>query len=165
MSLTPVDIRHTEFKTSIRGYDKKQVDDFLQTAVETLECLLREKTDLQRKVEALQEEAEQVREMKSAMTEALTLAQKTAEEVRSAAHKQAEMILKEAEQERVRMTADAQRDAEKYRTEVALLEATRDRFESEFRALLDSYSEWLDKRHASGKTTASSQKVVRSEVA
>ncbi len=146
MALTPVDILHTEFRTAIRGYSKAQVDDFLHSAGEALELALREKADLQRKLEALQEEVDQVREMKTALTQALTVAQKSADDLRSTAHKQAEMILQEAEQSRVRLTTEVQIEAEKRRAEIALLQATKDRFEVEFRAMLTSYSEWLDRR-------------------
>lgn len=146
MALTPVDILHTEFKTAIRGYNKAQVDEFLHSAGGALESALRDKAELQRRLDALQDEVDQVREMKSALTQALTVAQKSADDLRSTAHKQAEMILQEAEQSRVRLTAEVQTEAEKRRAEIALLQATRDRFEAEFRAMLTSYGEWLDRR-------------------
>ena len=87
-----------------------------------------------------------MRKIESTMTEALTLAQRSADELRVAAHKQAETIIQEAEQSRVRMTADAQTEAERYRADVELLQATRDRFESEFKAMLGVYQDWLDRR-------------------
>lgn len=146
MALTPVDILHTQFKTAVKGYNKGQVEQFLRSVTEALEEALREKSELQRRVDALQEEVHRVRKIESTMTDALTLAQRTADEVRTNAHRQSEMILAEAEQSRVRMTVETQKEAEKYRSEIALLQASRDRFESEFRAMLSSYLEWLDKR-------------------
>ena len=157
MALTPVDILHTEFKTAIRGYNKNQVDGFLDAVGESLESALRDRADLQRRTEALEEEVDQVRQIKTALTDALTVAQKSADELRATAHKQVEAILQEAELSRVKLMADVQSEAEKYRAEIALLEATRDRFETEFRAMLSSYSEWLERR--------APEKMSRSEVA
>lgn len=157
MALTPVDILHTEFKTALRGYNKNQVDEFLRSAGEALEVALRDKADLQRRSDALQEEVDQVREIKSALTDALSMAQKSADELRTNAHKQVDLILQEAEQSRVKLIADVQAEAEKRRAEIALLQATRDRFETEFRAMLESYSEWLERRKPDD--------LVRSEVA
>ena len=157
MALTPVDILHTEFKTAIRGYNKNQVDGFLDAVGESLESALRDKADLQRRTDALQEEVDQVRQIKTALADALTVAQKSADDLRAAAHKQVEAILQEAELSRVKLTADVQCEAEKYRAEIALLEATRDRFETEFRAMLSGYSEWLERR--------TPEKLSRSEVA
>ena len=156
MSITPIDILHTQFKTTLRGYSKGQVDEFVRSAGEALEGALREKCELLRKIDQLQEDVDRVRKIESTMTEALTLAQKSADEVRAAAHKQAEAILQEAELARVRMSVDAQKEAEKYRADVELLQATKARFESEFRAMLDVYHDWLDKRGSD---------IVRSEVA
>lgn len=157
MALTPVDILHTEFKTTMRGYSKSQVDEFVRSAGQALESALKERAELQRKLDALQEEIDQVREMKSALSETLTVAQRSADELRSTAHRQAEMILQEAEQSRVRLTTEVQVEAERRRAEIALLQATRDRFEAEFRAMLSSYGEWLDRRQSEEKS--------RSEVA
>ena len=157
MALTPVDILHTEFKTAFRGYNMNQVDDFVDAVSEALEAALKDKADLGRKLDALEEEVDQVREMKSTLADALTIAQRNADELRANAHKQAELILQEAEQSRVKRVADVQAEAEKCRTEIALLQAQRDRFETEFRAMLAGYSEWLERR--------GSVDLVRSEVA
>lgn len=157
MSITPIDILHTQFKTTLRGYSRSQVDDFARSVGEALEGVLRERCELQRKIDHLQEDVDRVRKIESTLTEALTLAQKSADEIRAAAHKQAEAILQEAELARVRVTVDAQKEAEKYRADVELLQATKGRFESEFRAMLNVYHDWLDKRGVS--------EVVRSEVA
>lgn len=146
MALTPVDILHTQFKTAIRGYSKSQVDQFVRSVNETLEAGVQEKIELQRKIEALQKELNAFRKIESTMTGALTLAQKSADEVKANAHRQAEMIVAEGEQSRVRMTVETQKEAEKYRSEISLLQSARDRFDAEFRAVLSSYIEWLDKR-------------------
>jgi len=157
MALTPVDILHTEFRTAFRGYNTDQVDDFVDAVAEALEAALREKADLQRRLEALEDEIDAVREMKSTLADALAVAQRNADELRANAHKQAELILQEGEQSRVKLAADVQAEAERRRAEIALLQAQRDRFETEFRAMLASYSEWLDRR---GR-----EDLVRSEVA
>lgn len=157
MALTPLDILHTEFKPAFRGYNKGQVDQFVRGTGEALEAALRDKAELQRRVDALEEEVDQVRQIKTALTDALTVAQKSAAELRANSHKEAELILQEAEQSRVKLVADVQVEAERRRAEIALLQATRDRFETEFRAMLTSYSEWLDRR--------TPDDLVRSEVA
>lgn len=146
MSLTPIDMLHTQFKVGLKGYNKSQVDEFVREACEALESALHEKCELQHKIDELQTEVDRIHKIEAAMSEALTLAQRSADEVRAAAHKQAEAILKEAEQARVQMTIEAQREVERFRADAELLRTTRDRFESELRATLDMYNGWLDKR-------------------
>lgn len=169
MALTPVDILHTQFKGAIRGYNKHQVDEFVRSVRESMEELIRQKTELQRKVDTIEEELERIRKIESAMSTALTVAQQSADELKTSAHQQAEMILREAEQGRVQMAVDAQREIERLRTDIALLQSTRDRFESELRTMLMGYLDWLEKRkHAaesSDEVIAQDEIVAKAEVA
>lgn len=149
MAMTPVDILHTEFKTSFKGYDRSQVDEFVRLVMNALEDALKEKNEVERRLQALQDEMDGIKKIKTAISDALTLAQKSADEVKAAAHRQAELILQEAEQERMHKTIDAQNEAERYRADVALLQATKERFESEFKVMLGTYLEWLEKHKSS----------------
>lgn len=146
MALTPVDVLHTQFKTVLKGYNKGQVDQFMHSVTEALEETHRDRMNMQREIDQLQEEVGRARRIESTMTDALVLAQRTADETKASAHKQAELIIQAAELERVKLIAEAQKDSEKYRTEITLLQATRDRFESELRSMLAGYLDWLDKR-------------------
>ena len=154
MTLTPVDILHTQFKTAFKGYSKTQVDEFMHEVCTALEQAFKENSELKRRIDSLQEEVDRVRKIESTLSDTLVLAQKSADEIRAASHKQAEAVLKEADQARVQVLMDAQNSAEKWRSEIALLEATRDRFESEFKSLLISYMEWLEKRKCSDEAHA-----------
>lgn len=168
MVLTPVDILHTQFRGAIRGYNKQQVDEFVRLVRESMEELIREKSELQRKVDTIGDELERIRKIESAMSTALTVAQQSADELKANAHQQAEMIIREAEQRRVQLTADAQKEVERLRTDIDVLESTRDRFESEFRTSLIGYLDWLDKRRKIvelPKDVASDEVVAQVEVA
>jgi cell division initiation protein len=168
MVLTPVDILHTQFRGAIRGYNKQQVDEFVRLVRESMEELIREKSELQRKVDTIGDELERIRKIESAMSTALTVAQQSADELKANAHQQAEMIIREAEQRRVQLTADAQKEVERLRTDIDVLESTRDRFESEFRTSLIGYLDWLDKRRKVvelPKDVASDEVVAQVEVA
>ncbi|MCX8052538.1 MAG: DivIVA domain-containing protein [Armatimonadetes bacterium] len=146
MAITPVDITHTRFRTSLRGYNKQDVDAFVRAVREALEEALNERSELQRKVDSLRDELERIRKIESTMSHALTIAQKSADDLRANAHRQAEMILREAEQERVRMTIDTQKEVEGLRAEIGRLQAVRDRFAAELRATVSAFQELLNRR-------------------
>ncbi len=146
MPITPVDITHTQFRTSFRGYNKQEVDEFVRTVKESLEQVLTEKSELQRKLEALHEELDRIKKIEATMSSALTLAQRTADDIRANARRQAEMILQEAEQARVRMTIEAQKEVERLRVEIGRLESVRDRLAAELSATLEAFRELLEKR-------------------
>lgn len=151
MALTPVDLMHMDFKKSVRGYSCAQVDSVLDSVRQTLEEMLRERSELQKKLDAATQEIERVRKIESTMTEALTLAQKTADETKANAHRKAEMIVSEAEQERVRMTIEAQQEKEKHRAEIKLLEDAKARFELELRSLIKNHLDYLDRTAAASE--------------
>ena len=69
MALTPVDILHTQFKPALRGYNKNQVDEFLREVGDALETALRDKAEMQRRIDSLEEEVDQVRKIKSALSD------------------------------------------------------------------------------------------------
>ncbi|MFQ3548657.1 MAG: DivIVA domain-containing protein [Armatimonadota bacterium] len=145
MSLTPIDIRHTHFRTSFRGYNKSDVDEFINSVTNSLEDILAENNQLKKQISIMQDEIDRIRQIESTMTEALTLAQKTATELKETAYKQAENILKEAESSRIKLQVDSQKQVESLRAEIKMLEDTKNRFEAEFRAVLTTYLDWLNK--------------------
>ncbi|MGQ9456403.1 MAG: DivIVA domain-containing protein [Armatimonadota bacterium] len=146
MSLTAVDIIHTRFKTALCGYSKRQVDAFVNSVRESLEQATAEKANLQRRLEAALEELERFRKIEATMSSALTLAQRAADDVRANARRQAEMILQEAEQSRVRMMIDAQREVERLNVEIGKLEALRDRLAAELLSTLEAFRDLLQRR-------------------
>lgn len=145
MALTPVDIIHTKFPTALRGYKKSEVDEFVDEARRTIEQLIQEKSELQRSCCELRGEVGRVKAIESTLAEVLTTAQSVADDVKAQAHKQAEIILQEAEVARVRMTIEAQQSAEKCRVEINMLESTKDRFEIELKSLISGYLEMLER--------------------
>ena len=53
MKLTPLDIRHKEFKRGMRGYADVEVDEFLDEVADEYERLFKENIDLSERVESL----------------------------------------------------------------------------------------------------------------
>ena len=146
--LTPIDILHVQFKRSMRGYSTGQVDEFLHNAASTLETIARERADLRDQVERLTSEVNRCREIETTMHNALVLAQKTADELKANAHREADVILREAEQRTALQTADAHAELARLKAQITSLREDRDRFENEFRSLIRSCSEWLDRQSA-----------------
>ena len=50
MSLTPLDIQHKEFPVKINGYDKEQVNDFLDNVTKEFEEVIKQNKDLQKQL-------------------------------------------------------------------------------------------------------------------
>ena len=94
--ITIVDIQHKEFKKSLQGYDRNEVNEFLDEIIETLEDEAQTRAALQGEIADLRERLSHFKAMEESLQSTLLLAQRTADEVKAAAHKEADLIKQEA---------------------------------------------------------------------
>lgn len=107
MSISPLDIHNKEFKITLRGYDRNEVDDFLDQIIRDMEQILRENNELKDQVDRLEEKLDHYYNLEQTLHNALVVAQETAEEVKGAAKREAQLITKEAELKGERLVDDA----------------------------------------------------------
>ena len=111
--LTPLEIQKHEFSRKWKGVDPVEVESFLSIIAEEMEDLVRANAELETRTRRLEEENEEHRERERILKETLVAAQRASEDIRAAAQKQAEMIVREAHDASERMTHNAlQRSAE-----------------------------------------------------
>lgn len=96
--ITAMEIRDQQFSKKIRGYDEEEVKNFLIRLAGDYENLYSENSRLQENIEKVQFELEKYRKMEETMNNSLILAQRTAEEVKANAHREADLFLAEAKQ-------------------------------------------------------------------
>lgn len=111
--LTPLEIQKHEFSRKWKGFDPVEVESLLALIAEDVEELTRTNNELTARVRALETENLEHRERERILKETLMAAQRTSEDMRSTAQKQAEMIVQEAQDSAERLTHNAlQRSAE-----------------------------------------------------
>lgn len=96
-NLSPIDIQTHNFRTQFKGYNKDDVKLFLGAIAESYQELSIENSSLKKEIERLSASLEEFRLRENLLKDALYLAQKTADNLKSNAKKEAETILKEAE--------------------------------------------------------------------
>jgi cell division initiation protein len=126
--ITPTDIVNKQFRLGLRGYDKHEVDDFLQQISDSLYKVLEENQRLRAQIEDLRGRVQHFQETEGLIKNALMLAERTADEVRQHAHQEAELIKRQAEE-----------DLRRERTELEDSRQMRQRILAEIRALLNSH--------------------------
>jgi len=97
MKITPLDIQHMVFKVSMRGYNRQDVDRFLEQIAQTVDELNREVALLREKLGATEGQLTDSKKAETALTRTLVSTQTMAEELKEAAKRDAELIVKEAE--------------------------------------------------------------------
>jgi cell division initiation protein len=117
MKITPLDIQQMVFKSRFRGYDKEEVNRFLEELAQTVEELNRDNAILRDKIVFLEQQLTELKRTEATLSNTLVSAQSLAEDVKRTAQREADLVMKEAElkagelirQARVELT-DTQRD-------------------------------------------------------
>jgi cell division initiation protein len=105
------------FKSRFRGYDKEEVNRFLEELAQTVEELNRDNAISREKIVFLEQQLAELKRTEATLSNTLVSAQSLAEDVKRTAQREADLVMKEAElkagelirQARVELT-DTQRD-------------------------------------------------------
>ena len=139
MKLTPLDIRHKEFKRGMRGYADVEVDEFLDEIADEYERLFKENIDLQDRVESLEEKIAGYKRIEETLQKTLVNAQASAEEQKQNANKQAQLVLQDAELKSRQLVNEAYSERQAIEQSLAKLRSAEEDFRFKFRQLLDGY--------------------------
>jgi len=137
--LSPIDIERARFQRKFRGLDEQAVQNLLLRAAKEIELLRRELSEARSTTESLEQELNGFRKQETALKESLLLAHRAADETRSNAHKEAQLILQEAASQVTETQKQAQKRINDMRWELERLSIEKQRFESRFRALLQEH--------------------------
>lgn len=144
MKLSPLDIQHMEFSSGLNGYSKRQVRDFLARAAEHYEDVLRENQRLGDEVNKLQRRVEELQHAELELKRAVIAAERIGNEMKQNAKREAELMLREAEQRKDALLREAQFRVKETQAEVARLEKERDLFREQFRGMLHAFERSID---------------------
>ena len=139
--LTPLDVHNQEFRVVLRGYSQNEVDDFLDRVVGDFEALLKQNSDLKEELDELRERVEQYRQLETTLHNALIVAQGTAEEVKENARKEAQLIVREAEDEAARRLRVGEARLRELEEQVAHLHREAQAFRAHVRSQLEAQLE------------------------
>jgi cell division initiation protein len=143
--ITVIDIQHKEFKKSLQGYDRNEVNEFLDEIIETLEDEAQMRAALQGEIGDLRERLSHFKAMEESLQSTLLLAQRTADEVKAAAHKEADLIKQEARLSGERELSALSDRIEESRREAQRHQDTAEKAKSELRSLLMSHLSLIDR--------------------
>jgi cell division initiation protein len=99
MALTPVEIRHVKLGRSLWGYRTGGADKLLEEIVESFEEVWRERADLQDKLERMESDIARYRDLETLLRKTLVSAERSAQELKDQARREADIILTEAHAE------------------------------------------------------------------
>lgn len=141
--LTPLDIHNKEFRRSFRGYDEREVDEFLDRVIKDYEQLYRDNIELKENMERLSSKLEHYQHMEGTLHNTLLVAQETAEEVKLNAKKEMELMLKETQINAQKLSEEAAHRVRKLETEQEELQKQIHVYRTRMRTLVQAQLELL----------------------
>ena len=144
MPLTPIDIHNQEFSKVFRGYDEDEVNEFLDQIIKDYEILLREKKELEDKLEETFDRLGHFTSIEGTLNKSIIVAQEAAEEVKRNAQKEAKLIIKEAEKNADRIVNDSLTKARKIAVEIEELKKQSKVFRTRFKMLVAAQLDLLE---------------------
>lgn len=140
MKITPIEIRQKTFEKNFRGYDKDEVDGYLQSLSQEWEKLMDENKELSIKLRSSEREVEKLREVENSLFKTLKTAEDTGANIMDQATKAADLHVREAELKAEAILNDARNKAHNTIEEAEnLAREAYDEMETEVKALAKLY--------------------------
>ena len=142
--LMPIDIDKKEFSRDKKGYNSREVDEFLDLIVADYEKVLNDNRTMAHKIKSLEKQLEEAQKDDNAMVETLETAKKLMADISASAERRAELMMRDAELEAENMLLDAKVNVRKLSDEHAVLSHKVRRLKENFRRMLQTELDKID---------------------
>ena len=142
--IMPIDIDKKEFSRDKRGYNSREVDEFLDIIVADYEKILKDNRSMANKIKALEKQLEEAQKDDNAMLETLETAKKLMADISASAERRAELMMRDAELEAENMLLDAKVTVRQMSDEHVVLSNKVKRLRANYRKLLEAELAHLD---------------------
>jgi cell division initiation protein len=144
MRITPLDIQQMGFQVKLRGYDRDEVNRFLEEIAHTVESLNRENATLHERITSLEQQVVELKRTETTLSNTLVSAQSLAEDVKRSAQRDSELIIKEAELKAGELFRQARVELGNTQRDLAVLKKQRLLMVERMRATLHTFGRMLD---------------------
>lgn len=144
MRLTPVDIRQQQFTVrSFRGFDRQEVEAFLEDVAEELEILLKDDAVLREQVAGHEERSRGAAGIEKTLKDTLVMTQQLADQAKENALREAQSIVRDAELRGEKLLEDTRAEEARIRADIQMLKRTRRQLIEDLKATVDMYQRMI----------------------
>jgi len=152
MRMTPLEIQSHRFARRVRGFDRDEVESFLQMVTEDYEALVIENAEQRERARRLEEKLEASQDQETLLRETLITAQAMSDRMQSLAEKEYRASLSQAEQHAAEIVRKAERDVVRLKENIRELQGLRTRTADSLRSTLKSHLKWVDEVESESAT-------------
>ena len=164
MKVSPFSIKKQEFKKSLRGYDKEEVQAFLDKLADEFENVIKENDSLKKELEQATSRLSEFRKIEKNLQDTLLRAQESTTKSIESTKKQASLMIKEAEIKSSQILEKARENANEIRNAVINLREERDLIIANLKSIINSQSRLLEmKVEDAGEESTVTNKIEQSK--
>ncbi|MBK8801004.1 MAG: DivIVA domain-containing protein [Fibrobacteres bacterium] len=144
MNITPLDIRKQEFNRKMRGYDPEEVQGFLDQVATALEASNAMVAELEERLKESESRLGHYRLIEQNLQDAALTVQRSLDETKRLAEKEAELIVREAHSRAEREAESLKDRVVRLQTDIATLEMQRANFLVRLKAVVRSQGDLIE---------------------
>ncbi len=138
MKITPLEVKHQQFKKAMRGFDTVEVETFLEMVSNELEDLIVANKEHRDKIIELETQLSDYKNIEKTLQQTLMQAQETSGKSIENSKREGELIIKEAEVKASQIVEKARFDFAHAKEEISQLKARKESILSKLKVLLSS---------------------------
>lgn len=143
MRISALDIRQQQFSKRMRGFDRQEVEAFLEDVAEDYESVVKENALLKEQLAALEERSRNITEHERTLQDTLVTTHRLTEEMKHAAKREADIIVRDAELRGEKINEEMRAEEARLRQDIGALKRLRHQFVEELRGTLARYERLL----------------------
>lgn len=144
MKITPIDIQQMDFRVRFRGYDRQEVDQFLDEVAQAVDTLTKDNATLREKLSAVERELGELKKTEATLTQTLVSTQALTDQLKQAAQRDADLMMKEAELKAEGVLREAHQELARSQRDILELRKLRLLAVERLRSMLRSFDRMLE---------------------
>lgn len=144
--ITPMDLRTKGFKkAAMGGYDKRDVDEYMQVLTEDYEKVYKQSVEATDKINTLTKLLDTYKAMEETMKNSIIVAQTAAEDLEKNAEEKAKLTIEEAKLQADKIIAQAEEKAAGIASKMSELKTSMEFFKNTAKGMLNAQLEVIEK--------------------
>jgi cell division initiation protein len=144
MKVTPIDIQQKRFHIGFRGYERTEVEMFLDLVRDQMESLIHELTDLREFKESYDQRLHELNEKEEVVKKTMFMTQKLMEDQKDNARREAALIIKDAEIRSHQIIGSVQEDKARLEAEIRELTRRKHHFFEDLKKVIQVHQEMIN---------------------
>ncbi len=145
MKITPLDIQQQAFRQAFfTGYDKKEVDEFLDLIKEEMEKIITENNKLKEELKRKEGDLSELKAREKILKDTMITAQKITEDIKNNAKKEGELIISQSEIQAEKIIKTAQLRLNEIVDDINELKRQRAMFEATLKSVIEKHFKLLE---------------------